>query len=42
MPRPLGALQMRGSPFPVWLDVLPELPDDVVDAALDAIVAALR
>ena len=27
MPRPLGALQMRGSMLPVWMDVLPKLPE---------------
>jgi diadenosine tetraphosphate (Ap4A) HIT family hydrolase len=41
LPRPLGALQLRGSPLTLWLDVLPELPGDVVDAALDSIATAL-
>jgi diadenosine tetraphosphate (Ap4A) HIT family hydrolase len=42
MPRPLGALQMRGSMLAVWMDVLPKVPDDVADAALARIAAALR
>jgi diadenosine tetraphosphate (Ap4A) HIT family hydrolase len=41
MPRPLGQLQMRGSPFPIWLDVLPALPDDEVDAAFEAIASGI-
>ena len=42
LPRPLGALQLRGSPLPLWLDVLPPLPDGDVDRALQQIAAALR
>jgi diadenosine tetraphosphate (Ap4A) HIT family hydrolase len=34
MPRPLGALQLRGSMLPMWLDVLPDLDDDVARAAV--------
>ena len=41
MPRPLGALQMRGSMLPVWMDVLPKLPEAEIDEALDRIAAAL-
>jgi hypothetical protein len=41
-PRPLGALQLRGSMLPVWLDVLPLLPADEVDAALARVAAAMR
>jgi hypothetical protein len=42
MPRPLGALQMRGSMLAVWMDVLPKVADDVADEALARIAAALR
>ena len=41
MPRPLGALQLRGSMLPVWMDVLPALPEAEVDEALAHIAAAL-
>jgi hypothetical protein len=37
MPRPLGALQLRGSMLPMWLDVLPDRDDDIARAALVAI-----
>lgn len=40
--RPLGALQLRGSMLPVWMDVLPDVPDEVAQAAFDRIAAALR
>ena len=40
-PRPLGQLQLRGSMLPVWLDVLPPLPDAEKDSALSWIAAAL-
>jgi len=42
MPRPLGALQLRGSMLPMWLDLLPPLPADEVDGALAAVSAAMR
>ena len=42
MPRPLGAMQMRGSMLPMWLDLLPVLPADEAGAALDRIAAAMR
>ncbi len=41
-PRPLGQLQLRGSMLPVWLDVLPPLPEGEKGAALAWIAAALR
>jgi diadenosine tetraphosphate (Ap4A) HIT family hydrolase len=41
MPRPLGALQLRGSMLPVWMDVLPKLPEARAGEALDRIAAAL-
>lgn len=41
MPRPLGALQLRGSMLPVWMDVLPSLPDAAVDVALAQVAAAM-
>jgi len=37
--RPTGMLQLRGWGLPLWEDVLPPLPDDVL-AAIDAHVAA--
>ncbi len=41
-PRPLGHLQLRGSMLPVWLDVLPPLPQADVDATLARTAAALQ
>ncbi len=41
-PRPLGQLQLRGSMLPVWMDVLPPLPDGERAAALTWIAAALE
>jgi diadenosine tetraphosphate (Ap4A) HIT family hydrolase len=42
MPRPFGALQLRGSMLPIWLDLLPKLPETQADEALARIAAALR
>ena len=42
LPRPLGALQLRGSMLPMWMDLLPVLPADAVDAALATISASMR
>lgn len=42
MPRPLGALQMRGSSLVMWMDILPDLPDADIDVALATIAAAMR
>jgi diadenosine tetraphosphate (Ap4A) HIT family hydrolase len=42
LPRPLGALQLRGSMLPMWLDLLPKVPETRADEALDQIAAALR
>jgi diadenosine tetraphosphate (Ap4A) HIT family hydrolase len=39
---PAGLLQLRGSDLPLWLDVLPPLPDDVWRADLERIAAELR
>ena len=41
MPRPLGRLQLRGSMLAMWLDLMPDLPDDEVQGALAAIGAAM-
>ena len=40
--RPAGLLQLRGSDLPLWLDVLPPLPDDVWRADLERIAAELH
>jgi diadenosine tetraphosphate (Ap4A) HIT family hydrolase len=40
-PRPLGQLQLRGSMLPVWMDVLPALPDPDKAAALAWVGAAM-
>ena len=42
MPRPLGAMQLRGSMFPMWLDLLDPLPASELDPALEQIAAAMR
>jgi diadenosine tetraphosphate (Ap4A) HIT family hydrolase len=42
LPRPLGALQLRGSMLPMWLDLMPQLSDTATDEALDRVAAALR
>jgi diadenosine tetraphosphate (Ap4A) HIT family hydrolase len=41
IPRPLGALQLRGSCLPMWFDVLPDLDDEAAEAALRTIAEAL-
>ena len=41
LPRPLGALQLRGSMLPVWMDVMPKLPEVQAAEALDRIAVAL-
>jgi len=41
LPRPLGAMQMRGSMLPMWLDLMEPLPAPQVDAALAVIAAAM-
>jgi diadenosine tetraphosphate (Ap4A) HIT family hydrolase len=41
IPRPLGALQLRGSMLPMWMDVMPDLDDDVAEAAFAQIAAAM-
>jgi hypothetical protein len=40
-PRPLGALQLRGSMLAVWLDVLPPVPPEVARVAHDRVAAAM-
>jgi len=42
MPRPLGALQLRGSMLPVWMDVMPKIPEVQATEALARIAAALN
>ena len=41
MPRPLGALQLRGSMLPMWLDLLPDVDDATARERLLAIGEAL-
>jgi diadenosine tetraphosphate (Ap4A) HIT family hydrolase len=41
LPRPLGALQLRGSMLPVWMDVMPKISEAQAGAALDRIAVAL-
>jgi diadenosine tetraphosphate (Ap4A) HIT family hydrolase len=41
IPRPLGALQLRGSMLPMWLDLMPDLGDDVANAAFTKIAAGM-
>jgi diadenosine tetraphosphate (Ap4A) HIT family hydrolase len=41
IPRPLGALQLRGSMLPMWLDLLPDVDDDVAEAAFAQIAAEM-
>jgi diadenosine tetraphosphate (Ap4A) HIT family hydrolase len=41
IPRPLGALQLRGSMLPMWLDLMPDLDDDVAEAAFGQIAAGM-
>ena len=42
MPRPLGAMQLRGSMLPVWLDLLPPLSEAELQPVLDRIAAGMR
>lgn len=39
--RPAGLVQLRGSCLPLWLDMLPPTPDDVAQANLRRLAAAL-
>jgi diadenosine tetraphosphate (Ap4A) HIT family hydrolase len=39
--RPAGLLQLRGSALPLWLDVLPPLPEDVWRSDLQRIAKAI-
>ncbi len=41
MPRPLGMLQMRGSMLAMWLDLLPDIDEQVARAALSQVARAL-
>ncbi|MBA3234345.1 MAG: hypothetical protein H0T17_10440 [Propionibacteriales bacterium] len=41
MPRPLGMLQLRGSMLPMWLDLLPDLPDQEARSSLSRVAAAM-
>jgi diadenosine tetraphosphate (Ap4A) HIT family hydrolase len=41
IPRPLGALQLRGSCLPMWFDVLPDLDGEASEAPLHMIAEAL-
>jgi diadenosine tetraphosphate (Ap4A) HIT family hydrolase len=41
IPRPLGALQLRGSMLPMWLDLLPDLDDEAAEAAFAQIAAGM-
>ncbi|HTY71248.1 MAG TPA: hypothetical protein VMI11_02370 [Actinomycetes bacterium] len=42
LPRPLGALQLRGSMLPMWLDLMPKVDEDVARAALRRIADGLQ
>ena len=42
MPRPLGAMQFRGSMLPMWLDLLPDLPESELNVVFDQIAAGMR
>ncbi|WP_210441017.1 hypothetical protein [Nocardioides xinjiangensis] len=39
--RPLGVLELRGSNLPVWADMLPDIPQDELEARADVVRAAL-
>jgi diadenosine tetraphosphate (Ap4A) HIT family hydrolase len=41
IPRPLGALQLRGSMLPMWRDLVPHVDASVADAAFAQIAAAM-
>lgn len=41
IPRPLGMLEAKGMMLPLWEDVLPNVPDDELRAAAEAIAAAM-
>jgi diadenosine tetraphosphate (Ap4A) HIT family hydrolase len=41
IPRPLGMLQLRGSMLPMWLDLIPDLDDDVAEAAFAQIASGM-
>jgi hypothetical protein len=42
MPRPLGALELRGPALMAWMDALPPLDSDVAAEAHDQIARAMR
>jgi len=42
LPRPLGAMQLRGQALMFWIEVLPALPEPVVREAHELVAAALR
>ena len=39
--RPEGLLQLRGSNLPLWEEMLPRMPEDITDADLRTVAAAL-
>jgi diadenosine tetraphosphate (Ap4A) HIT family hydrolase len=41
LPRPAGALQLRGSMLPMWLDLMSALPDDQVRPSMVTIARAM-
>jgi diadenosine tetraphosphate (Ap4A) HIT family hydrolase len=41
IPRPLGALQLRGSMLPIWLDLIPDVEDEVAEAAFAQIASGM-
>jgi hypothetical protein len=41
LPRPLGMLQATGAMLPIWEDVLPNVPDEVLAEAARKVAAAL-
>lgn len=41
LPRPLGVLQLRGSMLPMWMDLMPDIPDQEARELLSRIGTAL-
>jgi len=41
MPRPLEGIEARGAVLPIWEDVLPKVPDEVLLKAAQGVAAAM-
>ena len=41
LPRPLGMLEAAGAMLPLWEDVLPNVPDEQLRTAAEAVAAAM-